>query len=96
MQVILNKHKKKRITINQNDCRWVKLPTDLQEVLHSLWIITVTLSANSLHFFNLARLTSSLDVFEMDILILTEVHNGTQEVKQSWKHQNIQFYNMFN
>ena len=58
---------------------------DLEEVLHTLRIVAVTLSADSLHLFDLARLAGSLDIFEVNLGVLAEVHNGTQEVEQTWK-----------
>lgn len=57
--------------------------SDLQEVLHALRVVAVTLPADSLHFFNLACLAGGLDVFEVDLWILAEVHNRTQEVEQT-------------
>lgn len=57
--------------------------SDLQEVLHTFGVIAVTLTADSLHFFNLTRLAGGLDVFEVDLWILAEVHNRTQEVEQT-------------
>lgn len=53
----------------------------LEEVFHSLWVIAVTFPANSLHLLDLTCLAGSLDVFEVNICILTEVHNGAQEVE---------------
>lgn len=55
----------------------------LEEVLHTLRIVTVALSADSLHFFDLTSFTGSLDVFEVNLWILAEVHNGAQEVEQT-------------
>lgn len=55
----------------------------LEEVLHTLRIVTVALSTDSLHFFDLTSFTGSLDVFEVNLWILTEVHNGAQEVEQT-------------
>lgn len=58
-------------------------PTDLEEVLDTLRIITVALATDALHFLDLPSLAGSLDVLEMHILFLAEVHNGTQEVEQT-------------
>lgn len=58
---------------------------DLEEVLDALWVITVALSADSLHLFDLTRLASSLNVFEVDFWVLAEVYDGSQKVKQSYR-----------
>lgn len=57
--------------------------SDLQEVLHTFRVIAVTLPADSLHLFDLACLAGGLDIFEVDLWILAEVHNRTQEVEQT-------------
>lgn len=49
--------------------------TYLQEILHSLWIVAITLPAYPLHLLDLPRLTGSLNVFQVHIWILAEVHN---------------------
>lgn len=56
---------------------------NLQEILDTLRIITVALSTYTLHFLDLARLASSLDVFEVNFGVLAEVHNGAQEVEET-------------
>lgn len=66
-----------------DELQWSML--DLEEVLHTLRVVAVTLSADSFHLFDLARLAGSLDIFEVNLWILAEVHNGTQKVKQTWK-----------
>lgn len=55
----------------------------LEEVLDTLRIIAVALSADSLNLFDLAGLASSLNIFEVDFRILTEVYNRAQKVKQT-------------
>lgn len=55
----------------------------LQEVLDPLRVVAVALSADPLHFFDLASLTGSLNVFEVDLWILAEIHNGAQEIEQT-------------
>lgn len=57
--------------------------SDLKEVLHTFRVVTVTLSANSFHLFDLSCLAGSLDIFEVNLWILTEVHNRTQEIEQT-------------
>lgn len=57
--------------------------SDLEEVLHMFRIIAITLSADSLHLFNLACLASGLDIFEVDLWILAEVHNRAQKIEQT-------------
>lgn len=53
----------------------------LEEVLDALRVVAVALSADPLHLFDLARLAGSLDVFEVDLGVLAEVHNRAQEVE---------------
>lgn len=57
--------------------------SDLEEVLHTLGVVAVTFSTDSLHLFDLACLAGGLDVFEVDFGVLTEVHNRAQEVEQT-------------
>lgn len=65
--------------------RLLQLPLRLylQEILDTLRIVAVALSANPLHLLDLARLAGSLDVFKVNFGVLTEVHNGAQEVEQT-------------
>ena len=63
--------------------------SDLEEVLHTFRVIAVTLSADPLHLFDLACLAGSLDIFEVNLWILAEVHNGTQEVEQTCKIKEV-------
>lgn len=58
---------------------------NLQEILDSIWVIAVAFTANSLHFLHLACLASSLNVFEVNVGLLAEIHDGAQEIKQSYK-----------
>lgn len=58
----------------------------LQKVFHSLWIIAVAFSADSLHLFDLACLAGSLYVLEVYFTILAKVYNGAQEVEETWNH----------
>lgn len=53
----------------------------LEEVLDTLGVVAVALSTDPLHLFDLARLASGLDVFEVDFRVLTEVDNRAQEVE---------------
>lgn len=57
--------------------------TYLQKVFHPFWVIAVTFTADSFYFLYLTSLASCLDIFEVNIWILTEVYNGTQEIEQS-------------
>lgn len=56
----------------------------LEEVFNSLWVIAVALPADSLHFFDLTRFAGSLDVLKVNIRLLTEIHNRSKEVKQTF------------
>lgn len=55
----------------------------LQKVFNPVWVVTVAFSTDSLHFFDLAGLTGSLDVFKVNIGLLAEIHNRPKEVKQA-------------
>lgn len=55
----------------------------LEEVLDALGIVAAALSTDALHFFDLTRLTRRLDVLEVHIGVLTEVHDRAQKVKQT-------------
>lgn len=59
--------------------------SDLKEVLHPFRVIAVTLSANSFHLFDLSRLAGGLNIFEVNLWVLAEVYNGTQEIEQTCK-----------
>lgn len=55
----------------------------LEEVLDTFRVVAVALSTDPLHLFDLACLAGGLDVFEVNFGVLTEVHNGAQEIKQT-------------
>lgn len=57
----------------------------LQEVLHSFGVITIWFAANAFHFFDLARFACSLNVLEVDFLVLGEVYDRTEEIEQTCK-----------
>ncbi len=57
------------------------MPAHLEEVLDSLRVVTVALSANPLNLLDLTSLTSGLDVLEVNIGILTKVHDRSQKVE---------------
>ncbi len=46
-------------------------------------VIAVAFPTDPLHLFDLARLACGLDVFEMHIWVLAEVHNRAKEVEQT-------------
>lgn len=56
----------------------------LEEIFNPLWVITVALPTDSLHFFDLTSFTSSLDVFKVNVGLLAEIHNRPKEVKQAF------------
>lgn len=56
----------------------------LEEVFDSLWVVAVALSTDSLHFLDLTCLAGSLDVLKVNIGLLTEIHNRSKEVKQTF------------
>jgi len=55
----------------------------LEEVLHTLRVVAVTLTANSLDFLDLSGLAGGFNVFEVDFWVLTKVNNRAKEVKKS-------------
>lgn len=56
-----------------------------QEVLHAFRVVAVALAAYALHLFDLARFAGRLDVLEVDLVVLAEVHYGAQEVEEACK-----------
>lgn len=61
---------------------WTVSLFDLEEVLDTLRVVAIALPADSLHLFYLTCLAGSLNVFEVDLWVLAEVYNGSQEVEQ--------------
>ena len=53
--------------------------------LYLIWIVTVALSADSFNFFDLPGLAGSLDVFEMNFWVLTEVDNRAKKIEEACK-----------
>ena len=53
--------------------------------LYLISVVAITLAANAFHFFDLTGLAAGLDVFEVNVSILTEVDNGSKEVVQTLK-----------
>lgn len=47
----------------------------LEKVLDSFRVVAVAFPTDPLHLFDLARLACGLDVFEMHLWVLAEVHN---------------------
>jgi len=47
----------------------------LEEVLDTFRVVAVAFSTDPLHLFDLARLARSLNVFEVNLRILTEVYD---------------------
>ena len=72
----------KRFLIFQTERRSAAVP-HLEEVLDALWVVAVALAADALHLFDLARLAGRLDVLEVDLGVLAEVHDGAQEIEQA-------------
>ena len=60
----------------------------LEEVLDTLWVVAVALAADALHLLDLARLARRLDVLEVHVLLLAEVHDRAQEVEQACTQHN--------
>ena len=56
---------------------------NLEEVLDTLGVVAVALAADALHLLDLARLAGRLDVLEVDLGVLAEVHDGAQEIEQA-------------
>lgn len=72
-------------TVANNDQR--KLISQLcllEEILDSFCIVAIAFTANSLNFFDLTGFASGLNVLEVNFLILAEVDNRAEEVKQTF------------
>lgn len=59
------------------------LNTNLQEIFYSFWVIAIAFTTNPFHLFDLTCLAGSLDILEVNISILTEVYNRSQEIKKT-------------
>ena len=57
---------------------------DLEEVLDTLRVEAVALATDALHLLDLSGLARRLDVLEVDVWVLTEVDDASQEVEQSY------------
>lgn len=55
----------------------------LEEVLDTFGVVAVAFPTDPLHLFDLACLACGLDVFEMDLWVLAEVHDGAQEIEEA-------------
>ena len=62
------------------DCTF---PLYLEKVLDALRVVAAALAADALHLLHLPGLARRLDVLEVDLGVLAEVHDGTQEVEQT-------------
>ena len=58
-------------------------PFYLEEVFNPLRVVTVALSTDPFHFFDLACFAGSLDVLKVNVRLLAEIHNRPKEVKQA-------------
>lgn len=65
----------------------------LEEVLDLLRVVEVALATDTLDLADLASASGSLDIFEVDLLILAEVDNGAEVVVQACI---VSAYNTFN
>lgn len=59
-----------------------------QEVLDALRTVAIGLSTDTFHLLDLTGLASRLDVLKVYLLVLGEVNDGAEEVKQSCKAKN--------
>jgi len=51
------------------------VPLYLEKVLDAFWIVAATFTTDAFHFLHLSRLARRLDVLEVHLGILTEVHD---------------------
>lgn len=58
-------------------------PLYLEKVLDALRVVAAALTADALHLLHLPGLARRLDVLEVDLGVLAEVHDGTQEVEET-------------
>ena len=56
-----------------------------KEIFNTFGVVAVGFTANSLHLFNLTGFTCGLDIFEVNLGLLAEIDDATQEVKKSFK-----------
>ena len=54
-----------------------------QEILHALGIVAVRFSADAFDLFDLTCFTGCLNVFEVHILLLTEVNDGAKKIEET-------------
>jgi len=66
--------------LSRFDCTF---PLYLEKVLDALRVVAAALAADALHLLHLPGLARRLDVLEVDLGVLAEVHDGTQEVEQT-------------
>ena len=57
----------------------------LEEVLDPLGVVAIALAANPLHLLDLSRLAGGLDVLEVNLAVLAEVDDGSEEVEESFE-----------
>ena len=57
--------------------------TDLEEVLDALRVVAVALATDALHLFDLPGFARRLDVLEVNLRILREVDDRSEEVEQT-------------
>ena len=57
------------------------LSSHLEEVFDTFWIVAVAFPADPLDLLDLSSLTCSLDVLEVNLRILREIHYGSKEVE---------------
>ena len=58
-------------------------PLYLKKVLDALRVVAAAFAADAFHFLHLTRLARRLNVLEVHLRILAEVHDRTQEVEQT-------------
>ena len=68
--------------------------TYLEEVFNSFWVVAVTFSANTLDFLDLTGFACCLNVLEVNLRVLGEIYDRSEEVKQSCNKENIFACNM--
>ena len=61
------------VQILTSNCNQYKYISHLEEVLNPLRVVAVALATDSLHLFDLTGLARRLDIFKVDLCLLTEV-----------------------
>lgn len=57
--------------------------SDLKEVFDTFWVVTAAFATDAFDLLDLSGFTCCLNVLEMDLGVLTEINDGTEEIEQA-------------